>query len=154
MAGSRRKKTGVLFLKAKWGKQRVSATSVFSLDRLPSLFRRFRIGFGAHPTKSQFPSSVLTLTENPRGSLAESDDPLSPPTVEKRAMTGDFLPFSRNCTQRRGRVLVSPCASLVQTDEAKQTKPNRRGQTDEGSQRVGERGYKGVPSTLPPRNRT
>lgn len=39
------------------------------------------------PTRSQTPSSVKNLIANPRGSLAVSADPLSPPTVLKRTVT-------------------------------------------------------------------
>lgn len=45
-------------------------------------------------TTSQLPSSVLNLTEKPLGSLAQSCEPDSPPTVEKRVVMGHFLPFS------------------------------------------------------------
>jgi hypothetical protein len=52
-------------------------------------------------TISQFPSSVLSLTEKPLGSLCRSGDPLSPPTVENRAVTGDFLPFWNSLAMQR-----------------------------------------------------
>jgi hypothetical protein len=47
-------------------------------------------------TQSQIPSSVLILTEKPRGSLAVSGEPLSPPTVENLATTGALLPTLLN----------------------------------------------------------
>lgn len=43
-------------------------------------------------TQSRLPSSVLILIANPRGSRAVSADPDSPPTVEKRTVTGASLP--------------------------------------------------------------
>ena len=43
-------------------------------------------------TMSQLPSSVFILIEKPRGSRAQSCEPDSPPTVEKRTVTGQRLP--------------------------------------------------------------
>jgi hypothetical protein len=47
-------------------------------------------------TQSQFPSSVYSFTEKPRGSLAESADPFSRPTVENRVTRFVFFPTSLN----------------------------------------------------------
>ena len=66
LAGSRKKKTGVLFA-----------------------------------TRSQFPSSVLNLTEKPLGSRAQSWEPDSPPTVEKRTVIGHSFPSSNMSARQR-----------------------------------------------------
>ena len=42
-------------------------------------------------TRSQLPSSVQNLIANPRGPRTRSCEPDSPPTVEKRTVTGHFL---------------------------------------------------------------
>lgn len=92
LAGSRRKKTGVLLPEYE-GKQGWSSHCEWSLL----------------PTKSQLPSAVLNFTAKPRGSLesqscekpqqprqthrARSGLPLSPPTVEKRTVIGHCTPF-------------------------------------------------------------
>lgn len=57
--------------------------------------RRKKIGVLLN-TQSIFPSSVLNLTENPLGSLAASGLPLSPPTVENRAVIGQLVPGTLN----------------------------------------------------------
>ena len=52
-------------------------------------------------TRSKLPSSVYNLVENPRGSLAVSGDPSSPPTVEKRVKTLVFFPtVSKNLEEQ------------------------------------------------------
>jgi hypothetical protein len=52
------------------------------------------------PVQSRLPSSVLILIEKPRGSLAESDEPDSPPTVEKRTTIGALVPGFASCRER------------------------------------------------------
>lgn len=55
----------------------------------------------------QLPSAVLNLTANPRGSRALSDEPDSPPTVEKRMVMGHFVPFlKRFASDRSSRLSV------------------------------------------------
>lgn len=59
-------------------------------------------------TISHFPAFARNLTEKPRGSLARSKEPDSPPTVENRTMSGDSFPSLLKVSARQ-----RPLRSLV-----------------------------------------
>lgn len=56
------------------------------LTRVGSLMKKMGVLF---PTRSQFPSSVYSLTANPRGSRTVSALPLSPPIAHVDRGGGD-----------------------------------------------------------------
>lgn len=67
-------------------------------------------------TISQLPSSVLNLMAKPRGSLAVSAEPASPPTVEKRKVVRALFPtLEKMCAEVKSEMSwvtsKTPCAA-------------------------------------------